>query len=107
MHRNVQEIQMHSQADEFSSLVKLPGCFADSDEQALSTSNMEARSSSIFSQPQRKSSRLLSKRRRPDKNLNLLDWEFEEVQDVVFLDDEDLHGHTKDGSSDEWCIIFL
>ncbi|KAH0466436.1 hypothetical protein IEQ34_003674 [Dendrobium chrysotoxum] len=109
IHRKVHKLHMRSQADEFSYKDKFSRCFTDIREQMLPfTSCRGAQSSNLCSQPQRKSSRLLSKRRRACLDWDLLEWEFEKVEDVVLLDDEDLCGETMDGPSDEWWVrIFL
>ncbi|KAI0523169.1 hypothetical protein KFK09_005561 [Dendrobium nobile] len=108
IHRKVHKLHMRSQADEFSYKDKFSRCFTDIREQMLPfASCWGAQSSNLCSQPQRKSSRLLSKRRRACLDWDLLEWEFEKVEDVVLLDDEDLCGEKIDGPSDEWKEVKL
>ncbi|XP_020584950.1 ubiquitin-like-specific protease 1D isoform X2 [Phalaenopsis equestris] len=104
MYRKPHQLHFRSQADEFLYLDEFSRCGANMCEQTVpSTSCRVAQSSSSCSLPQRKSSRLLSKRRKACLDWDLLDWEFEKVEDVVLLlDDEDFCGKSMDVSSDEW-----
>ncbi|KAG0465674.1 hypothetical protein HPP92_019838 [Vanilla planifolia] len=107
VHRLDQQLQKHSKTDKYSSVDKSLQFAADGEFTLFSTNCSLSPSSNSFCRPQRRSSRLLSKRRRTCNDSNFIDWEFEKVKNVVLLDDEDLPGRTTDGLCDEWKEVTI